>query len=296
MGSTASWAVVGVPSSAAAHSRGLEKAPAALRAAGLVDALSAAGVGVRDDGDLPTATWRAHREGSEPNDAERVVDGLRGVRRRVGDVLDRGERPLVLGGECTVTIGVVAAVAERDPEVALLYVDGGQDLQLPPDHPDEPILDSMGVAHLLDLPGTFEPLAALGHRRPLLDADRLVFFGYSDGEEDTHGLVPAAVRIAVDEVLAAPEEAARRALAAAGDAPFVLHLDVDVLDYLTLPAADIPTYGRGLDPATLERALRVIGSAPGLRAVVCAEVNPDHADEPALRAVVTLLTRALSGT
>jgi arginase len=295
MGSTSSsWAVVGVPSSAAAHSRGLEKAPAALRAAGLLDALRGAGAVVRDDGDLPTATWRAHRGPDEPNDAERVTAGLRDVRERVGAVLDRGERPLVLGGECTVTIGVVAAVAERHPAVALVYVDGGQDLQLPPDHPDEPILDSMGVAHLLDLPGTWEPLAALGHRRPLLDGERLIFFGYSDGEEDTHGHVPAAVRIPVDEVLADPEEAARRALAAVGDSPFVLHFDADVLDYLTLPAADIPTYGRGLDPATLGRALRALGAGPGLRALVCAEVNPDHADEQALRGVVTLLTGALA--
>jgi arginase len=294
MDSSGTWVVVGVPSSAAAHSRGLEKAPAALRATGLLDGLRGAGVAVRDDGDLPTATWRAHRGPGEPNDAERVVDGLREVRDRVGAVLDRGERPLVLGGECTVTIGVVAAVAERHPDVALVYVDGGQDLQLPPDHPDEPILDSMGVAHLLDLPGTWEPLAALGHRRPLLDAGRLVFLGYSDGEEDTHGLVPAAVRIPAEEVLAAPEDAARRALAAVGDAPFVLHLDVDVLDFLTLPVADIPTYGRGLDPATLERALRVLGAAPGLQAMICAEVNPDHADETALRGVVTLLTGALA--
>lgn len=294
MDSAGTWAVVGVPSSAAAHSRGLEKAPAALRAAGLLDALRDAGVAVRDDGDLQTATWRAHRGPGEPNDAERVVDGLHDVRRLVGGVLDRGERPLVLGGECTVTIGVVAAVAKRHPDVALVYVDGGQDLQLPPDHPDEPILDSMGVAHLLDLPGTWEPLAALGHRRPLLDAGRLVLFGYADGEEDIHGLVPAAVRIPVDEVLAAPEEAARRALAAAGDVPFVLHLDVDVLDYLTLPVADVPTYGRGLDPAALGRALGVLGSAPGLRAMICAEVNPDHADETALRGVVTLLTAALA--
>lgn len=291
---TDSWVVVGVPSSAAAHSRGLEKAPAALRAAGLLDALRGAGVGVRDDGDLPTATWRAHRGPDEPNDAERVTAGLRDVRARVGAVLDRGERPLVLGGECTVTIGVVAAVAERHPDVALVYVDGGQDLQLPPDHPDEPILDSMGVAHLLDLPGTWEPLAALGHRRPLLDGERLIFFGYSDGEEDTHGHVPAAVRIPVDEVLADPEEAARRALAAVGDSSFVLHFDADVLDYLTLPAADIPTYGRGLDPATLGRALQALGAGPGLRALVCAEVNPDHADEPALRGVVNLLTGALA--
>jgi arginase len=293
MASERIWALVGVPSSAAAHSRGLEKAPAALREAGLLEALREAGVEVRDDGDLPTATWRAHHRPGEPNDAERVIDGLHGVRERVGAVLDHGRRPLVVGGECTVTIGVVAAVAERRPDVALVYVDGGQDLQLPPEHPDEPILDSMGVAHLLDLPGTWEPLAGFGHRRPLLAPDRLVFFGYSDDEEDTHGLVPA-VRIPAFEVLAGPEQAARRALAAIGDAPFVLHLDVDVLDFLALPVADIPTYGRGLDPATLDRALHVLAAGRGLQAMTCVEVNPDHADQAGLRTVAGLLAGALA--
>ncbi|MFI2365055.1 arginase family protein [Promicromonospora sp. NPDC019610] len=293
MASTAGWAVVGVPSSAAAHSRGLEKAPAALRAAGLLDALAAAGVDVRDDGDLPAAAWRAHRAPGEPNDAGRVIDGLRGVRRRVDAVLARGERALVLGGECTVTLGVVDAVAERHPDVALVYVDGGQDLQLPPDHPDEPVLDAMGVAHLLDLPGAWPPLAAAGHRRPLLRADRLVYLGYSDDEEDVHGLVPA-VRIPAAQVLADPEDAARRALAAVGGTPFVLHLDVDVLDFLTLPVADVPTYGRGLVPATLDRVLRTLGADPGLVAMTCVEVNPDHADEAGLRGVVRLLAGALA--
>lgn len=289
------WTVLGVPSSAAAHTRGLERAPAALRTAGLLGALRAEGLEVRDDGDLPAAPWRAHRRPGEPNDAQRVADGVAAVRDRVAPLLASGERLLVLGGECTLTLGIMAAAAQHHPDVALVYVDGGQDLHLPDDHPDEPILDSMGVAHLLDLPGAWGPLAAVGPRRPLLDAGRLVFFGCSDEEEDVHGLASAALRIFADDVAAAPEEAARRALAAVGDAPYVLHLDIDVLDYLTLPAADVPTYGHGLDPATLGRALGVLGSGPGLLAMTCVEVNPDHADEATFRGVVDLLCLALGG-
>ena len=47
------WGVLGVPTSAAAHWPGLEKGPAALRRAGLVDQLRAAGSDVVDHGDLP---------------------------------------------------------------------------------------------------------------------------------------------------------------------------------------------------------------------------------------------------
>lgn len=51
--------VVGVPSSAGSYAAGQEQAPAALRAAGLIDALIAAGVEVHDDGRDPNWTGGA---------------------------------------------------------------------------------------------------------------------------------------------------------------------------------------------------------------------------------------------
>jgi arginase len=52
------FGLLGVPSSAAAHGPGQEKAPAALRRAGLPERLSAAGVPVADYDDLPLVRWR----------------------------------------------------------------------------------------------------------------------------------------------------------------------------------------------------------------------------------------------
>ncbi|TMD43326.1 MAG: hypothetical protein E6I88_01855 [Chloroflexi bacterium] len=49
--------LLGVPSSAGAHGPGQEKAPSALRAAGLVEALRAGGLSVDDLGDLPLAAF-----------------------------------------------------------------------------------------------------------------------------------------------------------------------------------------------------------------------------------------------
>ena len=50
--------VVGAPTSAGSHNPGQEKAPAAWRAAGLIDSLRAAGLDVEDRGDLPAAPYR----------------------------------------------------------------------------------------------------------------------------------------------------------------------------------------------------------------------------------------------
>jgi arginase len=46
-----------------------------------------------------------------------------------------------------------------------LYFDGGPDLRTPVDNPTG-VLDSMAMAHLLDLPGSVADLAGLGARRP----------------------------------------------------------------------------------------------------------------------------------
>ncbi|MBO9555788.1 arginase family protein [Cellulomonas sp.] len=287
--------LVGVPSSVAAHAPGLERAPAALRRAGLVEAL---GDRVVDHGDTTLARWRHDppRRGT-PHDVARVAEVLHEARAAVAGVLADGHRPLVLGGECTVTVAVLAAFADAGRDVGLVYVDGGQDLQLPADHPDEPIADSMGVAHLLDLPGAHDALAGLGPRRPLLTPDRLAFVGYSDDEEDVHGQVPS-LRLPATTVTADPAAAAQRAVdTVRGADGFVVHLDVDVLDFLELPLADVPTYGHGLAVDDLAALLRALLGTSGLAGLVVAEANPDRDDETGthLRTLVGLLVDALTG-
>jgi arginase len=173
------FGLLGVPSSAAAHGPGQEKAPAALRRAALPERLAAAGARVADYGDLPVARWRPDPRQRRPHNLQAVLDVLRETSRRVGEILADGRVPLVLGGECSVTIAVMAAFRDRDIEPALLYMDGGVDLFTPATNPTG-ILDSMGVAHLLDEPGTAVELAGLGLARPLLRDDRLLLFGYTD--------------------------------------------------------------------------------------------------------------------
>ena len=51
-------AIVGAPSSAGAYAPGQEKAPAAFRAHGLLDAFHRANINAFDYGDLPSFRWR----------------------------------------------------------------------------------------------------------------------------------------------------------------------------------------------------------------------------------------------
>src|SRR5919202_25008 len=104
--------LVGVPTSAGSHNAGQEGAPAALRAAGLVDRLAEAGVEVHDHGDTSRQGYRP----SERDDGVRDLDRVLAVARECADVVravvDQGRALLVLGGDCTITLGVVAGLRE----------------------------------------------------------------------------------------------------------------------------------------------------------------------------------------
>jgi arginase len=73
------WVMIGVPSSAGAHHAGQERAPAALRQAGLLERLRAAGLTIRDAGDLSVTTGistpSSRRWPHNPKGDERLLEG-----------------------------------------------------------------------------------------------------------------------------------------------------------------------------------------------------------------------------
>jgi arginase len=85
--------LLGIPSSAAAHGPGQEKAPAALRRAGLPERLAAAGVQVVDYGDLPVVRWRPDPHQRRPHNLQGVLGVLGETRGRVGEILSDGRVP-----------------------------------------------------------------------------------------------------------------------------------------------------------------------------------------------------------
>jgi arginase len=176
----------------------------------------------------------------------------------------------------------------------LLYVDGGQDLMIPVDHPREPILDAMGVAHMLDLPGCVPELAGIGSRRPLLQPADVAFVGFVGDEEDVHGLV-SAPRLPGTEVIANPVAAGRRALTALPHRHLVLHFDVDVVDALDLPLADIATYGTGVQLDHVAPLLGTLVADPRVVGMSIVEANPDHdPDGTSIRRLLAVIAGALA--
>jgi arginase len=226
-----------------------------------------------------------------------------------------GAIPLVVGGDCTITLGVVAGYGR---DVRLVYVDGDMDLgsRGNTDTPGSGILDSTGVSHLLgdgapeltslgaptpaspgdlqsaDLSGS-EPAGAGVDGWPLIEPGRLTLVGGDPRETSDAGrqyLTDRGVVFQEGPALAAdPAGTARRALAAVGAGPLLVHFDVDVIDSGDLPLANFPHYDSGVSAAQAFACLRGLGAEQSLAGMVLTEVNPTH--DPSGR----LLDRYLDG-
>src|SRR5688500_9416483 len=118
------YAVVGVPTSAGTHHAGQERAPAALRAHGFVTRLRELGVDVGDEGDIAGETFCADPDHPTARNLAAVVRVARRVADTVAGCVAEGHVPIILGGDCTITLGVVAGVQRHRPDVGVLYLDG----------------------------------------------------------------------------------------------------------------------------------------------------------------------------
>ena len=165
--------IIGSPSSAGAYSPGQERAPEAIRAAGLLARLGERGIEVNDRGDVPGFRWRVDRANPRAMNAEAVAGVARAVADRVAGSLADSATVLVLGGDCTVELGTVAGASVDSEDLGLVYIDLDTDLNTP-ESVEDGALDWMGVAHLLDLDGTVPILAGVGPRTPMLRPDQLL--------------------------------------------------------------------------------------------------------------------------
>jgi arginase len=275
--------VIGVPTSVGSHNAGQEQAPAAWREVGLVPKLAAAGRAVHDHGDLPLQQHRATDRVHGVRDLDRVTAVARAVADRVEEINHDGAIPVVLGGDCTITLGVVAGLSGHGG-LGLLYLDGDADLNNPAGS-DSGVLDTMGMTHLLG--GGTQALAGLGRRRPLLEPSQVELFGFDPAELD----VPQWTTLTERRLSATPAPAVRIDPAAAAAAAWdrlaqqssriVLHFDVDVIDTGAFPLANFPHFN-GLSLDEVACCLRVFCQRPELAAVVVTEVNPSHDPQHAM--------------
>jgi arginase len=167
--------VIEAPTSAGGYAPGQEDGPGALLEAGLVERLGAAGVAVRRGGQVTPFRWRPDPDNPRAANASAVIDRAGQVAALVRSAPSE-DTILVLGGDCTVGVGTVAGLQHRLKRLGLVYLDRHADLNVP-DSTVDGALDWMGMAHVLDIDGAVDGLAALAGHRPMLSSGQISFLG-----------------------------------------------------------------------------------------------------------------------
>jgi agmatinase len=262
-------AVVGVPfDSGVSYRPGARFGPAAVREASRLlrpyhpglDVSPFAAAQVVDGGDI----------GVTPFDIGAAIEA---IDDHAGALLDTGARLVTIGGDHTIALPMLRAVARRHGPVALLHFDAHLDTwdtyfgaSYTHGTPfrraaEEGLLDTEALSHV-GIRGSL-------YGRSDLDEDRRLGFGITTSAD--------VLRRGVDDVVAALRERI-------GDRPLYVSIDIDVLDPAHAPGTGTPEAG-GLTSRELLEILRGLAGTHLVGADVV-EVAPayDHADITAVAA------------
>jgi arginase len=239
------WELTGVPYTSAREPGGIADAIEVLRGLGLAERLGAHGVA--DGGGLELLSPSGERGPSGLLNEAALGHLVEAVHQRAHQVLDRGRRPLLVGGDCPVLLGGLASLGGGGKERGLVMLDGHEDAW-PPALSDTGEGSDCELGLALELyPESMPP--PLDRWGPLLGPSNVALLGARDRAELA---AAGARRVSGELAFFRDDEAVRRRedgslMAAALDAieadSFWLHVDLDVLGTEAFRAADYPQPG-----------------------------------------------------
>jgi arginase len=235
---------------------GADKAPAAFREAGLFARLAShgargagvvlAGRYVDDDG--------TRSPGHVRNEAA-LVAHARLLGARIAQTLRDGEHPVVIGGDCSVLVGIGLGLAAAG-STGLVHIDGHTDFR----HPgNSDACASVAGEDLAAAVGLHWPaISDIDGHGPYFPAARCAHIGHRDDDEHLDEVVGRLGLVLSARASAALDADALAATVLDTTGPgYWLQVDVDVLDPSVMPAVDSPDAG-GLMSEQLSRMLTAL--------------------------------------
>lgn len=274
------YAIIEAPSILGLRPTGVDGLPQALLGHGLAD-----GIAARRAARLDVPAYDPRRDAATLTLNARAIAGWSPkLADAVGQVIDAGDFPVVLGGDCSILLGNALALRRRG-RYGLLFIDGHADFYQPKANPngeaasmDLAFATGHGPALLTDIEG----------RRPLVRPEDTVALAFRDAAEQAlYGSQPLAPEILAFDLAAVrrlgAEAAAHQAvrhLTRPGLDGFFIHCDADCLDDAIMPAVEyrLPD---GLRWEELRQILTIAigsGRAAGLEVTVYdPHLDPDGA-------------------
>lgn len=264
------YAVIEAPSILGLKPTGVDRLPQTLLDNGLAERVDARHAGRVEP--LPYSHERDAATGTL--NARAIAEWSPRLADAIGRVLDSGEFPLILGGDCSILLGAMLALNRRG-RFGLLFIDGHADFYQPAANPtgeaasmDLALATGYGPALLTDLE----------HRGPLVRPTDTVAFGFRDGDEQRqYGSQPLATGILPLDLTTVKRMGVMRAAHVAIDRltrpaieGFFIHLDADCLEDRIMPAVDyrLPDGFSWNDVTVILKAALASGRAVGLEVTI----------------------------
>jgi arginase len=264
-----------------ASQRGTLMGPAALRTAGLLAVLESLGFAVTDHGDLSIAGMADANDPSpsSANHYREIQRWIRALSRRGYELARSGGIPIFLGGDHSLSMGSVNAMArhwqEAGRELFVLWLDAHADYNTP-ETTLTANMHGMAASFLCGEPGLDQLLGE--EPRASIDADRLELFGTRSIDKLEKDLLRAR-RVSVADMRQIDEFGVsilmRRVIDRVRERNGVLHVsfDVDFLDPDVAPGVGTTVPG-GATYREAHLVMEMLHDSGLVRSVDIVELNP----------------------
>ncbi len=270
--------VFGVPTDIGASRRGASMGPEALRVAGLVEAIAARGVDVRDIGDVsgPRNPVSAPVDGYRH--LEEVVAWNQAVFTASQQALDAGRMPIMLGGDHCLAIGSIAAVAAHcratGKRLRVLWLDAHADFNTREITPSGNI-HGMPVTCLCGMGP--DQLTHFGGVKPAITPDQIRQIGIRSVDQGEKRLVKE-YGLDIYDMRYIDEVGMRRTMEAAlagvdEDTHLHVSFDVDMLDPHIAPGTGTRVPG-GVNYREAQLIMEMVADTGRMGSLDLVEVNP----------------------
>ena len=265
--------IIGVPMDLGQNRRGVDMGPSAVRVAGLQARLERLGHAAHDEGNVPVPNPEEDVAQSGSKRLQTVAAVCQNVYEIAREYVNAGEWVIFLGGDHSISIGTVAAVAEKEP-VGLIWVDAHGDFNTLATSPSGNI-HGMPVSVLVG-EGP-ELLVNVGRPGPKLQATQIVQIGIRNldpGERErlAHSGVNVFTMRHVDEMGMAA--IARQALDRLRHLPRIhVSLDMDSLDPKEAAGVGTPVPG-GLSYREAHLLMEILHDSGRVQSLDIVEINP----------------------
>lgn len=288
--------VIGVPMDLGQMRRGVDMGPSAIRYAGLEERLENLGYKVSDLGDIHLANGKSMVGDEQVETVDLVADINHKLAVKVNEIMEKGDFPLILGGDHSIAMGSLAGIAKYYENLGVIWYDAHGDLNTFETSPSGnahgmPLAASLGLGHskfsnILDYSPKVKPenIVLIG-ARALDEGEKKLIKDLHIKVYSMHEIDRLGMTRVMEETIDYLKDRCDGVH---------LSLDLDGLDPSDAPGVGTPVYG-GISYRESHLAMEMLAEADIITSAEFVEVNPILDEKNRTASVAVALAGSLFG-